>query len=439
LADIRPFHGVHYNPSLVKDIAKVLCPPYDIITPLIQQELYQQDDANFVRIEYGRELPHDNDTDNKYIRAADTVRRWLEKGTLHVDDLPAVYLHEHHFTYQNKKYRRRSITCLVKLEEWDRMVIRPHEGTISRARGDRLSMLWMVQANTSPILALYEDSGNTVSSRLDSESKHETLLQAEYENGEIINLWSVDNAEAIDGITRYLARKPLYIADGHHRYESALAYKHEKRFGTPSESMEEPYDFVMMTLVEFADPGLLILPAHRLVRGISRSVLSGIMNGLETFFTIKEVFPNNSGINDALNLLRAGDTGSVRLMVYGLKENSALLLELRDEATISGMMPGFFSEYNAKLDVSIVDHFILEELMGYTPGTSDFHLSYTYDAAEAIKTVSSREYQLAFLVNPVKPEMIKTIADSGERMPKKSTYFYPKMPAGLVFYKFGAG
>lgn len=439
MADIRPFHGVHYNPSLVKDIAKVLCPPYDVITPLMQQELYHQEDVNFVRVEYGRELPHDKDTDNKYTRAADTVRSWLEKGTLQVDKKPAVYLHDHHFTYQDKEYRRRSITCRVKIEEWDKMVIRPHESTISKARGDRLSTLWTVEANTSPILALYEDSNNTISSRLDTESKHETLLRAEYDNGETHSLWAVKNVEAIGEINHYLTRKPLYIADGHHRYESALTYKREKRFGAPSESAEEPYDFVMMTLVEFDDPGLLILPAHRLVRGISRSILSGIMNGLETFFTVREISLNNSSINNVLDHLQTGNEGLVKLIIYGLTENSALLLELRDEATISGMMPGFFSEYNAKLDVSIVDHFILEELMGCTPGTSGFHLSYTYDAAEAIKMVSSREYQLAFLVNPVKPEMIKTIADSGERMPKKSTYFYPKMPAGLIFYKFGTG
>ena len=438
MADIRPFHGVHYNPSLVKDMAGVLCPPYDVITPLMQQELYQQNDANFVRIEYGRELPHDKDTDNKYTRASDTLTKWLEQGTLKIDDKPAIYLHDHHFTYQKKEYHRRSITCLVKLEEWDKMVIRPHEDTISKAKGDRLSMLWTVQANTSPILALYEDSGNAISSLLDVRRSRELLLQVEYGNEENHYLWSVRDDDAINGISRSLAQQPLYIADGHHRYESALAYQRERRFGAPSESGKEPYDFVMMTLVEFSDPGLLILPAHRLVRGISKSVLSGIMNGLEAFFTIKQIPLDISDIDDASNLLKMGDD-SVRLIIYGLTEDKIILLELRDDVSISRMMPGFHSAYNRKLDVSIVDHFILEEIMGLTPNSSGFYLSYTHDAVEAVKLVSSRDYQLAFLVNPVKPEMIKAIADSGDRMPKKSTYFYPKMPAGLIFYKFGAG
>ena len=439
MADIRPFQGVHYNPSLVKDMARVLCPPYDVITPLMQQELYQRSDANYVRIEYGRELPHDKDMDNKYTRASDTLKKWLEQGTLQIDDNPAIYLHDHNFIYQNKEYRCRSITCLVKLEEWDKMVIRPHEGTLSKARGDRLSMLWTIQANTSPILTLYEDSGDTISSLLDTESGRKPLLQAEYGKEEIHYLWSVQDADTINGICRCLAQQPLYIADGHHRYESALAYRRERRFGAPSEPGEEPYDFVMMTLVDFSDPGLLILPAHRLVRGVSKSVLSETMSGLETFFTVKQIPVGNSGIDDALNLLQIGDDDSVRLIICGLTEDNFTLLELHDDTTISRMMPSFHSDYNRKLDVSIVDHFILEELMGLTPDSSGFYLSYTHDTQEAVKLVSSREYQLAFLVNPVKSEMIKAIADSGDRMPKKSTYFYPKVPAGLVFYKFDAG
>ena len=437
MADIHPFQGIYYNPSVVKDLTKVLCPPYDVITPFMQQELYQRSDFNFVRIEFGRELPTDKDNDNKYTRAAATLEKWLEQGTLQLDAQPAIYIHDHHFTHQDKGYRRRSITCLVKLEEWDKMVVRPHEGTTSKPRGDRLSMLWMVQANTSPILALYKDSRNTISSLLDTESEHESLLQAKIGYEETHYLWSVRDVDAINEICRCLAQQPLYIADGHHRYESALVYQRERRFGISSEQKEEPYDFVMMTLLEFSDPGLLILPAHRLVRGISKSVLSIIMGGLETFFSIKQISLDNSGISGVLNLIQTDTVHSVRLMIYGLTEDKIMLLELRDEMTISRMMPSFHSDYNQKLDVSIVDHFILEELMGLTPDSSDFYLSYTHDAEEAVNLVSSREYQLAFLVNPVKPEMIKTIADSGDRMPKKSTYFYPKMPAGLVFYKFG--
>lgn len=437
MADIRPFQGIHYNPSLVKDLARVICPPYDVITPLMQQELYQKSDFNFVRIEFGRELPSDKDGDNKYTRAAATLAKWLEQGTLQLDDKPRIYIHDHHFNYRDKGYRRRSITCLIKLEDWSKMVIRPHEGTLAKPKGDRLSVLWTLRANTSPILALYEDPDREITPLLETACQPAPRLRAEDENGETHYLWSLEDNAAIDNIRRCLSSQPLYIADGHHRYESALAYQRERCFGAPSEPGQEPYDYVMMTLVEFSDPGLVILPAHRLVRGISRSVRHGLMAGLETFFTVKQIAPDKASVNQALNLLKTGNEDSIRLLAYGLTEDKIILLQLRDDATISRMIPGFNSEYYRKLDVSIIDHIILEELMGLTPDTYGPHLSYTHDAEKAVRQVASQEYQFAFLVKPVRPELIKSIADSGDRMPKKSTYFYPKTPAGLVFYQFG--
>ena len=171
MAEIRPFHGVYYNQSLVKDLATVICPPYDIITPQMQQELYQRSEHNFIRLEFGRELPQDKDTDNKYTRAAATLGEWLEQGVLDDGETPAIYLHDHYFTYQGKEYRRRGIVCLVKLEEWSKMVVRPHEGTLSKPKGDRLSLLWALQANTSPILALFEDRRGRISSLLEAQSQ----------------------------------------------------------------------------------------------------------------------------------------------------------------------------------------------------------------------------------------------------------------------------
>jgi uncharacterized protein (DUF1015 family) len=316
------------------------------------------------------------------------------------------------------------------------MIIRPHEGTLAKSKSDRLSTLGILRANTSPILALYQDQNGEIASLVDEKSRQIPLLRAEYDSGEAHYLWSLPDNTAIEDIRRCLASQPLYIADGHHRYESALTYQRERRFGISSEPGHEPYDFVMMTLVEFADPGLVILPAHRLVRGISKPVLRSLTAGLETFFTVKQIKLDNSSIDKALNLLKTDVRNSLRLLLYGLTEDKLILLELRDDATIGHMIPGFHSGYNRKLDVSIIDHLILEELMGLTPDTSGSFLAYTHDAQEAIRQVLSQEYQLAFLVKPIRPDLIKTIADSGDRMPKKSTYFYPKMPAGLVFYRF---
>lgn len=438
LAEIRPFQGVHYNQSLVKDLTKVLCPPYDIITPQLQQQLHQQSEANFVRVELGREFPQDKDSDNKYTRARDTIEKWLEQGILQVDEAPAIYTHDHHFAYQGKKYCRRSITCLVKLEAWDRLVIRPHEGTLPEPRDNRLSMLWTLQANTSPILALYEDRENVVSSLLEVQSRGEPILSANADNGEAHHLWAIRDTKAITPIYNCLASQPLYIADGHHRYESALAYQRERRTGSSSELGQEPYDFVMMTLVDFSHPGLIILPAHRLIRGMSKSILDGLMTGLGTFFSIEELPLNRADINQQINDLLSEETGKVKIVLYGLLKERLLVLKLHDYSTVNHMIPYFHSEIYHRLDVSIVDHVILEELMGLAHDISNDFIAYSYEALDAINMVLDQEYQLAFIVNPVKSEMIRAIADSGDRMPRKSTYFYPKMPAGLVFYRFAS-
>jgi len=437
LADIRPFHGVYYNQSLVKDLAAVICPPYDIITPQIQQELYQRSECNFVRLELGRELPQDKDTDNRYIRAAATLKKWLEQGVLEVDRTPAIYIHDHHFTHQGRKYRRRGITCLVKLEEWSKMVVRPHEGTLAEPKSNRISLLRALQANTSPILALFEDQNGQVSSLLAAQSQGEPMLEISTDTGEGHHLWAINEPEAVNQICRSLAHQPLYIADGHHRYESALAYQRERRTCASSVLGEEPFDFVMMTLVDFSDPGLVILPAHRLVRGMPKSALDGLNARLRTFFEVEELPLNMAGIGQQINDLLAEETNEVKLILYGLTKEHLFMLRLNDFSAVSQMMPYFHSELYKRLDVSIVDHVILEELLGLSHDMVGVSLDYSYDGLDAVNRVLDQEYQLAFILSPMKPEVIKAIADNGDRMPRKSTYFYPKVPSGLVSHRFG--
>jgi len=437
LADIRPFCGVHYNPSLVKDLAKVLCPPYDVITPQLQQELYQRNDCNFVRVEFGRELQQDKDTDNRYTRARTTLEKWLNQGVLKVDRKPSIYVVDHHFTHQGRQYRRRSISCLVKLEDWDKMIVRPHEGTLSRPKGDRLSLLWALQADTSPIMALYDDREGRISSLLDEQTTGKPILNADIGDGESHRLWAVTSAETIGQIGDCLAGRALYIADGHHRYESALIYQRERRATSLSGAEEEPFDFVMMTLVDFTDPGLVILPAHRLVRGLPQSALDGLMAGLKTCFAVEEIPLNKSDILTQINGLLSEDAEEVKVVLCGLSQERLLWLRLRDFSIVRPMIPYFHSEIYQRLDVSIVDHVILEELLGLTHDKVGAFLDYTNDTLEAVNSVVEQEYQLAVIVSPVKPEIMKAIADSGDRMPRKSTYFYPKTPAGLVFYRFG--
>jgi len=438
LVDIRPFHGVHYNKSIIKDLAAVLCPPYDVITPELQWELYRRSDYNFVRLELGRELPQDNETDNKYTRASAILDKWLKEAALTIDDKAAIYIHDHHFTYLDREYRRRSIVCLVKLEEWDTNVIRPHEGTLSKDKSDRLQILWTLKANTSPVLSLYEDSRRLLSSLLDAESRREPFLDGHDGSGEAHYLWAVTDKDKIDQISNILKDKPLYIADGHHRYESALAYRRERRLLSASSQdsdRDESFNFVMMTLVDLDDSGLLILPSHRLIRGISSSMANNLLSGLKTFFNVSEVTLDKNNTRQQVDSLLSEKEGVIKLLLYGLTQDRFLVLELDDFEQVRAITPYFHSDLYQKLNVSVIDHVIMEKLLGITYDIAHEHLAYCSDSVDAINSVDD-EYQMAVLLNPVKPDLIKTIADSGDRMPRKSTYFYPKIPTGLVFYRF---
>jgi len=433
MAEIRPFRGVRYNQALIEDLSRVVCPPYDIITPQMQRELYHRSEYNFVRLEFNRGLPQDTATDNKYARSAAAQQQWLKQGILEPDEAPALYLHDHHFSYQGRQYRRRGIIARVRLEEWDKMVVRPHEGTLSEPKSDRISLLWALQANTSPVLALFEDRRQQVSSVLNSAEQSKPIIGLSDVDGEGHQVWAITEPEAVDEISRGLAEQPLYIADGHHRYESALNYQRERRAGSASASGDEAFDFVMMTLVDFTDPGLLILPPHRLLRGVSRTSLSELESELKSFFAIEKLPLSMSGVWQRVDdLLMA--PGEPKLVLVGLSAEHLFVLRLSDFEAVSRMMPYFHSELYKKLDVSIVDHIILENLLGLS-GAEEAILAYSYDRLDAVNRVLDQEYQLAFLLSPVRAATIKAIADVGDRMPRKSTYFYPKAPAGLVFYK----
>jgi uncharacterized protein (DUF1015 family) len=436
MAEIYPFRGVRYNPSLVQDISAVICPPYDIITPQARQELYRRSEYNFVRLESAWELPQDSATDNKYIRSAATLKQWLERGILKPDEKPAIYLHDQYFTYQGNEHRRRGIIACVRLEEWDRMVIRPHEGTLAQPKDDRISLLWALQANTSPILVLYEDQGYQVSSLLSVQEQSEPAISATGVKGERHYIWAITDPEVTAQICRSLAHQPLYIADGHHRYESALTYQRERRACSPSAGRVEPFDFVMMTLVDFADPGLVILPPHRLVRGLSRATLSELAVKLKSFFQIEELPLGTPGVWQQVDaFLKQGEASQDRLALFGLAPERLFLLRLEDLAATKEMMPYFHSELYKRLAVSIVDHVILERLLGLGGGGHEAMLGYTYERQAAVDKVLDQEYQLAILISPVRAEVVRSIADAGDRMPRKSTYFYPKLPSGLVFYR----
>lgn len=437
MADIRPFRGLRYNQALVPDLSRVVCPPYDVISPQLQQELYARSDFNFVRLELGRELPEDATGNSRYTRAAATLEDWLSRGVLEADEEPAIYLHDHYFPFRGKELRRRGMMVSVRLEEWDRMVVRPHEGTFAGPRGDRLELLWALGANTSPVLAMFEDPAGEVAEILQADARSSSpVMDLTGEDGERHVVRRITHPERVSGISASLVASPLYIADGHHRYTSALAYRRERRScaRSPGPAGQEPYDFVMMTLVDMSDPGLIILPPHRLVRGLPPPVLDGLRARLETLFEVRETplpayeagrFPAEAAEPGGDTTLACMTTGSDRL----------LLLRLRQETDISPMMPSLHTALFQRLDVSIVDYVVLESLLEMAIAAGDPRVSYDHDAGDAVRRVQDAEYQVAFFLRPLSPKLIKTFADQGDQMPRKATYFHPKTPVGLVVHR----
>ena len=430
MAEVHPFRGVRYNESVVGDIGAVICPPYDIITPKIEEELYQNSPYNFIHIEHNRQLPQDSDTDNRYTRSADIMNKWLKKGVLATDDTPAVYVHDHCFVHQGRELWRRGLTVRVRLEEWHRNVVRPHEGTLAEPKDDRINLLWALRANTSSILAMFDDEERQIYSLLAGAESGKPIITAGY-GEEKHHLRAVTEPRIVDEICRSFNRKPLYIADGHHRYESALTHQRQQLARTPAASPRESFNFVMMTLVDFNDPGLVILPPHRLLRGLPPLKVTGLKDKLVAFFDIQKLPLDSPGVWQRIDEL-LNEAGSIRLGLFGLADRNLLILTLRDFAAASQMMPYFHSELYKKLDVGLVDHVILEELLGLS-SQDEAKISYNYDRQDAVNQVLAGAFQLAFIISPVKVKTIKAVADAGDRMPHKSTYFYPKLPSGLVF------
>jgi uncharacterized protein (DUF1015 family) len=417
LAEISPFSGVRFNQEIVGDMASVICPPYDVISPEEQAAYYEKSEYNVIRLEHGIALPKDTKANDKHSRASATFNQWLEDRVLIVDSVPSLYIHEHTFTYQNTRKRRLGFMVCVRLEPWKKKIIFPHENTVPGIKSDRLDLMRGCAANFSPLLGLYEDMGQKVTKLLTSQASRKPAFDFNGV-GEAHKLWVANEPEFVQRVSHFLASKPVYIADGHHRYETALAYRDERRKKkTPG---SEAFNFIMMSLVSFSDPGLMVLPVHRLVSKLSSNAVARFRDNLERLFEVESVPLGKAGVPE----IRGAIT-----RVLGLEPGSVTGLRLRQSTSLNEMMPEGHSEAYKRLDVSIVEHLVIDKLTALDKSSS---VTYTPDIAEAYRLVECGECQLAFLLNPISVATIKAIADANDKMPGKSTYFYPKLPTGLV-------
>jgi len=440
--EVSPFKGIRYNQRMVGNLAQVVCPPYDVIA-IEQQKLYYQKSAyNAIRLEFPEPAG------DRYQRAAITFQQWLKHGVLQLDGISSFYLHDHLFEYSGKKMVRRGLIARVKLEPWGSGIY-PHEETFPKAKSDRLQLMRACRASFSPLLSLYHDSGQKIAPILSHIAQKKPLMSLRAKRSNLPDsnaahtLWAITDPEIKRKLSQSLSSQSLYIADGHHRYETALAYQQER---TQEQSLtgKGAFNYVMMELVDFSDPGLAVLPLHRLVRGIPLSALAELEKQLENYFTLEFASLSEDSLARchcepfALSVIASPDfigakqshgVQDIVLGVLGLHAGALLLLRRRQDISLEAMMPGNRSQAYLQFNVSILNHIILD---GVLSRAKDLDIAYTVDLKEAYQQIKEGRYQLAFLLNPPQPEMVKAVADAQDRMPSKSTYFYPKLPAGLI-------
>jgi len=416
--EVSPFRGIRYNQRVVGDLAQVICPPYDVITPEQQRLYYKKSDYNAIRLEFPEP------TTDRYERAAMTFQQWLKRGVLEYDSVSTFYLHDHQFKYSGKKMVRRGVIARVKLGPWGSGIF-PHEETSSKDKSDRLQLVRACRANFSPLFSLYEDCRQKITPILSHVAQEKPLMSLRTGRGnfpdsdEAHSVWAVTDPEIKRKLSELLSSQPIFIADGHHRYETALTYGQE-RTQEQRLSGKGAFNYVLMELVEFSDAGLVVLPLHRLVRGIAASSLVGLGDRLGDFFTLESV------------PLRTGSWHlpvDSYLGVLGLQVGSLVVLRKRQDVSIEAMIPGNRSQAYREFGVSILNHIILDKVLSRA---EDLDVAYSVDLKEAHEQIREGKYQLAFLLHSPGPEMVKAVADARDRMPRKSTYFYPKLPTGLV-------
>ncbi len=429
MADVRPFRGLRY-PHDGLDLAAVLTPPYDVISPDQQSEYYARNPHNIIRLELGRDEPGDDTLTNRYTRAAATFADWRLSGDLVQDVAPSFYVYQQQFRVEDHDYTRTSLVARVRLEPWEAGVILPHERTLAKPKDDRLKLLRACAANLSPIMALFDDPTGAIGKVMGRASKGSPLVSCIDDAGEHHLLWTITDPGIAAQLTAAFADQQLFIADGHHRYETALAFRDEVRDLQRGLLPDEAANFVMMALVATTDPGLLVLPTHRLIRGISDADLARLPEALGQFWSVDAITESDA---EALTkrLAGAGTPGTVAAIVA--TRDQRWLVRVTDAGRAHLAATGEPDPWQA-LDVAAAQELILGGALGIDREaiTSGDRVSYVRDAAQALDALTAGTAQVAILLNPTQPAQVRDVASAGGRMPQKSTYFYPKLITGLV-------
>jgi uncharacterized protein (DUF1015 family) len=442
MAIISPFHAWRYDPDRVP-VQRTVTQPYDKITPAMQERYYEASPYNLVRIILGKRLPGDGDSENVYTRAAASFQNWRQTGVLRRDPEPSIYSYSQTFRLPEgvpgtaAQTERLGFIALGRIEEYSAGVVFRHEQTLAKPKADRLDLLRANRAHFGQIFMLYNGAGK-VDALLDSAAAPDIVpdivpdIEVTDEYHVVHRVWKISDASVVAAVQEQMRDRKLIIADGHHRYETALTYRNERRAAADTGSgLPAPYESVMMTFVDMDRPGMVILPTHRLVFGLASFSVVQFQAEARKFFNMEEVDPGIDAARATAILNQAGRTGTALLAIAA--ERAFLL---HSPKAMGSSLFGRLSPRQQALDVVQLHKCLLEGVLNISEEAirNQENVSYCREAGDALAQVHNGKVQVAFLMNPVRMEQVRDIAFAGEVLPQKSTDFYPKLLSGLTIY-----
>jgi uncharacterized protein (DUF1015 family) len=440
MAEIFPFRAYRYNTALVEP-AKVLTQPYDKITPAMAEKYAAASPYNLIPIEKGKSRAEDTPADNVYTRAAKTLDEWIRAKVIVQDAAPSLYAYFQEYTVPgaNERRVRKGFIAIGRIEDYSAGIVFRHEQTLSGPKADRLELLRQTQTHTGQLFMLYSDPGLHVDALLDGAARSKAEVEIRDEYDVVHKLWSVTDTKTLETIRREMADKKLVIADGHHRYETALAYRDECRARAGRVDSNAPYEKVMMTLFNTAGKGLTILPTHRVVANVPNFSVGGFRAALANAFDVYTYPFNESAERPRAyeqfrrDLLRGQEQRAVGAYAG---DGAFYIFVLKKEANLEVLLQGV-SAAQRSLDVVLLHRLILERGLNITQDAvkTEKNITYEREMDAAIGDVDSGRAQICFLLNPVSVETVAEMALGGEVLPQKSTDFFPKLMSGITMYR----
>ncbi|HEY3302145.1 MAG TPA: DUF1015 domain-containing protein [Candidatus Binatia bacterium] len=426
MAKIASFKGILYNQKKIANPSRVVAPPYDVITPEEQEKLYSRSPYNIVRLILSREP-------EPYESAARLFDEWQREGILTRDEKPAIYFLTQSYAYKGEK-ERKGFMAVTRIEDFSSGAIRPHEATLAAPKEDRLRLMLACNANLSPIFALYNEPRQMINRLLAEHVQGKPAdVEVKEDKGGSCRLWRITDAELIRMAEREMEPQPLLIADGHHRYEAAMNYRERMRQQTPNFNGREAFNYVMMVFANMKDEGVTILPTHRLVRSFAPIGFRELEESLMRYFYIEPYPKNPEGQRSFLRALQSGRKKHRLIGAAFKRDPRYLILRLKNKRFMQ-RLAGDLSAPLQELDVSVLHRLILDHILGIKPEdqVKEGAITYSQDEEKVLQMLDKEDYMAAFILNPTQPEEILAVTAAGEKMPQKTTYFYPKLIDGLV-------